>query len=301
MLQKVLVEFALLILRLISYLPLSVSKVLGNGLGRLAYYLAPGRRRVGLKNLSLCFPKMSETEKQQIIKKHFKYLMTSALEYGFVFYASEQLMRKLVKFKNEHFYQQHYGKSPIIFLCPHFVGLDMLSIRLTLDITGYSIYSRQKNSYVTEKITKARMRFLHRSGGEIFARQDGLRPVIKKLRESKKALYYLPDQDFGERDSIYVPFFAYSTCATVSVLPKLVRLTNAVVVPLVIHKRGLSYEAEFFEAWDNYPSGNLVKDVTRMNKFVEQVIDKNIAQYFWLHKRFKTQPNMRRGALYDDC
>ncbi|MDQ5922212.1 MAG: Kdo2-lipid lauroyltransferase/acyltransferase, partial [Pseudomonadota bacterium] len=135
----------------------------------------------------------------------------------------------------------------------------------------------------------------------VFARQDGLRPILKRLKETKQVFYYLPDQDFGERDSIYVPFFAYPTCATVNVLPKLVQLSNAVVVPLAVYRVGDHYEVEFTEAWDNYPSGDITADVSRMNKYIEGAVSKNIAQYFWLHKRFKTQPNQERGALYKDC
>ena len=58
---------------------------------------------------------------------------------------------------------------------------------------------------------------------------------------------------------------------------------------------------EFYDAWDNYPTDNLEADVIRMNKFVEQAVMKNISQYFWLHKRFKTQPGVERGSIYKDC
>lgn len=299
--QRILTNLGLLIIRILSFLPTNLTMLFGSALGFIGYHIAKSRRNVGIKNLTLCFPDMSEEEKHKIIKQHFKHLMTSGLEYGLVFYASRERLKKMVQIKNLDFVLEHYEKRPVILLCPHFVGLDLAAIRLSLEVIGYSLYSRQKNSLVAEKLKEARIRFVKDKGAEIFARQEGLRPIIKRLRETKRVFGYLPDQDFGERDSIYVPFFAYPTCATVNVLPKLVSLTDAVVVPLSIHRVGKTYELEFFRAWDNYPTNNLEDDVIRMNKFVETVIMKDISQYFWLHKRFKSQPNLPRGFLYKDC
>ena len=299
--QKVLTAIGLFVVRILSYLPTGATMILGSGLGWLGYHLAKRRRNVGLKNLTLCFPQMSEAEKHRIIKQHFKYLITSALEYGLVFYASYERIQETVTLKNLNFVLEYYEKRPIILLCPHFVGLDIGVMRLTHEIVGYSIYTRQKNSLVAEKLKQARIRFIADKGGEIFARQEGLRPVIKRLRQTKRAFYYLPDQDFGERDSIYVPFFAHQNCATVNVLPKLVQMTDAVVIPMAVHRIGKTYEVEFFKAWENYPTADIREDVIRMNKFVEQAVLKDITQYFWLHKRFKTQPGVERGSLYKDC
>ena len=125
--------------------------------------------------------------------------------------------------------------------------------------------------------------------------------VLKELRNTKHVFYYLPDQDFGERDSCYVPFFAHPTCATVNALPKLAQFSNAVVVPTAVYWEKDHYEMVFFKACDNYPTDNLENDIIRMNEFVESAVMHAIPQYFWLHKRFKTQPGQERGLLYKDC
>lgn len=296
--DKILLRLGLLLLWLINLLPMFIIRFFGICLGLLGYYLTKKRRNIGIKNLTLCFPEMSEAEKHRIIKEHYKYLMTSALEYGLLFYASEWKIRRLITIKNKEVLDKYYHKRPMILLCPHFVGLDLCGSRLSLEYSGVSIFTQLKSSQLTKRIRQARTRFMKHRGGEVFVRNDGLRGVIKKLRTDKEIFYYLPDQDLGERDSIYVPFFAHPTCATVNVLPKLVSLTNAVVIPVAIYRVGNSYEIELSDAWENYPSGNLEQDVIRMNKVIETAVMKNIAQYFWLHKRFKSQPNMPRGSIY---
>jgi KDO2-lipid IV(A) lauroyltransferase len=46
----------------------------------------------------------------------------------------------------------------------------------------------------------------------------------------------------------------------------------------------------FHPAWGNYPSGDLAADTRRMNAFIEEQVRGMPAQYYWLHKRFKTRP-----------
>ncbi|MCE3268497.1 MAG: lipid biosynthesis lauroyl acyltransferase [Burkholderiales bacterium] len=290
---------AFAVIWLINKLPVKITRFIGNILGAIGYLLAGKRRRVGLKNLSLCFPEMSNNEKNKIIYEHFKYLVNSALQYGLLFYGSPNQIRKLVKLKNFEYVMEHYEKRPIILLCPHFVGLDMAASRMTLEIVGYSIYSEQKNSLVGDKLKEARLRFIKDKGGEVFSRKEGLRPVIKRLRETKRVFYYLPDQDLGERDSLYVPFFNHPTCATVNVLPKLVQLTNALVVSVFVYWEDNQYIVEFSKPWENYPTDDLRQNVILMNQVIENMVLRAKPQYFWLHKRFKTQPNIERGSIYN--
>ena len=268
-------------------------RLFGNGLGFIAYHLVKSRRNVGIINLTLCFPNMSLKEKQSIIKQHFKDLASSALAYSKMFYASANTLKNIVQLKNFHYVEKYYKKQPIILVCPHFVGLDIGALRTTLEIAGYSIYSKQKSEYLTNIIKNARQRFNKLNGGQIFSRQEGLRNIVKEMKKTKLPLFYLPDQDFGLQDSIFVPFFAQQTCATITTLPKLARLTDAIIIPMATYRRGNHYEVEFFPPWTEYPSGNIEQDVIQMNSFVEASIRPALSQYFWLHKRFKTQPDGR--------
>ncbi len=297
--QQLLTSLGFIFIRLISYLPMSMLRLMGNCLGIIGYYCVSKRRNIGITNLTLCFPSMSIAEKKRIIKEHFKYLMVSALEYSVFFFASQDKIKQLVSFKNSHYVTEYYKKQPIIILYPHFVGLDLGALRMTGEFAGCSIYATQKNPYLTDRIKQARLRFMKDYGGELFPRNDGLRGIIKHLKAHNDIFYYLPDQDFGERDSIYVPFFAQKTCATVNILPRIAKLTNAVIIPAFVYRNeNDTYEVEFFPAWDNYPSDNYENDVGRINQFVEHAVTKYLEQYFWLHKRFKTQPNLPKGFLY---
>lgn len=301
-LNKLVINLALGFSRICSWIPMPIVNGIATVLGRLAYYLLRNRRNIALVNLQLCFPEKSNQALTVLLKQHFAELVRFSLMYGLIFYASPRKLRRLVKVRGYENFAQFNGRRPVIYLAPHFLGLDIGANRLTLETPGYSIYATQRNSYLTQRIKEARLRFIKDKGGEIFSRQEGLRTIVRKMKQTRIPFYYLPDQDMDARDSVYVPFFAHPTCATLATLPKLIKLTGAAVVPMATYREGNHFVVELFPAWnDTYPTGNEITDVTTMNRYLETMIMKYPAQYLWLHKRFKTQPNLRRGKLYENC
>jgi KDO2-lipid IV(A) lauroyltransferase len=78
----------------------------------------------------------------------------------------------------------------------------------------------------------------------------------------------------------------------VPALPRIARLADARIVPLVVHQRpwGRGYVARFYPAWENFPTGDVQTDTRRMNAFLEERIREMPEQYLWTHRRFKTRP-----------
>src|SRR3972149_3281653 len=111
---------------------------------------------------------------------------------------------------------------PLILLAPHFVGLDMGGVRLTLDIDMVSIYARQKNEVFDAVLYAGRMRFGRLT---LLSRQDGVRPALRAM-QAGRPFYYLPDMDYGERDTMFVPFFGVDA-ATITGVSRLARLGQA--------------------------------------------------------------------------
>ena len=202
-------------------------------------------------------------------------------------WGSERQLLDLIHLEGfEHFQAAAAGGHPVIVLAPHFIGLNMGGIRIAREYPGTaSIYSKQKNPVLDRIFLKARTRF---GDPYLVSRQDGLRSVIRVIKTGKP-FYFLPDMDFGIRDAIFSPFFGVPT-ATITALPRLVKLTGARVVPVITYQVGDGYVARIYPAWENYPTGDLEADVRRMNAFIEDRVREMPEQYFWAHKRFKTRP-----------
>ena len=214
-------------------------------------------------------------------------MMRLALEYGVVWWSSAKRLDQLVTIKNLHYVTdlREQGQDVILFY-PHFVGFEMCVYALNQHLPLVSVYSQQKNDAMDAQIYKGRQRY---NNAYIVSRQEGLRPIIKAMRKDHVPFLYLPDQDYGARDSIFVKFFGIDT-ATITGLSRISQLAHARVVPTIARRVGNRCELEFYPPWENFPSDNVVADTQRMNTFLEQRIREQPEQYFWLHKRFKTRP-----------
>jgi KDO2-lipid IV(A) lauroyltransferase len=95
--------------------------------------------------------------------------------------------------------------------------------------------------------------------------------------------------NFGPEESIFVPFFG-EPAATVSSLSRFAKLSRARVLPVVTRMTASGYEVEVLKAWNDFPTDDAYADTVLMNKRLETYIQEMPAQYFWVHKRFKTRP-----------
>ncbi|MDH5264145.1 MAG: lipid A biosynthesis acyltransferase [Betaproteobacteria bacterium] len=267
----------------LHWLPTPALGSIGRSLGRILYRF--GRGRVTDTNLALCFPDMPERERKALAQRHFEALGRSAIEMTLLWFGSDERLAGLVRLVGlEHL--EGLRDKPLVVFAPHFVGVDVCGFRLAAEFPkSASIYSRPKNPVLDRLLLRGRLRL---GSTILLPRQEGMRAIVKALREGR-ALYFLPDMDFGARDSIFSSFFGVPT-ATVTALPRLARLGRATVVPAVARQVAHGYEMRIYPPWTDYPSGDLEADVRRMNAFVEDRVREMPEQYFWAHKRFKTRP-----------
>jgi Kdo2-lipid IVA lauroyltransferase/acyltransferase len=281
-----LTRIGLAILWLIHLLPARARAALGTGIGLMMMRLGRERRQVVDTNLRLCFPELSEPARQQLRRRHFMALGRALADTTVAWWSGADRIRKLAPVEGwEHL--DGVGDRPVIVLAPHFVGVDILGIRLSIERNAITIYGHQKDPVFDRFLASRRTRF---RPTRLVSRQDGIKPVIRGLRE-RLPLFFLPDMDFGPRDALFVPFFGVPA-ATVTALPRLAALTGAAVVPATItqlpYQEG--YRVRLHPAWENYPGGDLAADTRRMNAFVESCAREIPEQYYWVHKRFKSRP-----------
>ncbi|MDG2203311.1 MAG: lipid A biosynthesis acyltransferase [Burkholderiales bacterium] len=278
----------LAILWVLHFLPRRVLSLFGHILGLLFFLLSKERRRVVTINLKLCFPSLSARERNTLRLKHFIALGRAIADSSIAWWSKASSIRSLATIKGKKYLNEALREGPVIVLAPHFVGLEVLGIRLSLEENAQSMYSNQKDPVLNQFLISRRTRFRNI---QLISRQDGIKNVVRALK-ARLPLFFLPDMDLGARDAVFVPFFGV-IAATVDAVPRLAALTNAKVIPVTIQqfKSNKPYEIEFFPAWDNYPSNDVTADTITMNKFIEEQVHKMPEQYYWVHKRFKTQPN----------
>jgi Kdo2-lipid IVA lauroyltransferase/acyltransferase len=272
------------LLWLLHWLPLRMLRGVGSGLGKALYVFGRERRNVALTNLRLCFPEMSEREREELARRHFVAFAQAVLDRTLNWWASRERLERLIRISGLEYLKDPAGR-PTILLSPHFVGLDAGALGISMHAVGCTVYSRQKNPVLDKLLYDGRIRF---NEVLLLSRQDGMRKIVKALKDGYP-FYYLPDMDFGPKESIFVSFFGVQT-ATIPALSRIVRLTGARVVPLITRQVPDGYEVELMAPWADFPGESVEADTAFMNRFIESQVLQMPEQYFWLHKRFKTRP-----------
>jgi KDO2-lipid IV(A) lauroyltransferase len=275
----------ILFMRVIAPLPLSWLRGLGSFLGRVLYWLAAPRRKVVLTNLALCFPGKSVAEREQLARQSFVFFAQSFLDRSWLWHGEPEVLRQRLRMTGA--VSELEGSAPTVIFAPHFYGLDAGATALSLQVDRHytTIYTPQPNPAIDAWIRDSRRRFGH---VRLFYRADGLKPIVAALR-SGEVLYLLPDMNFGPQESIFVPFYGVPA-ATVPSLSRLARLGRARVVPITTRMTSTGYEVQVHPAWTDFPTQDLEADTALMNLRLQDYIDSMPAQYYWVHKRFKTRP-----------
>ncbi|MDQ2927060.1 MAG: lipid A biosynthesis acyltransferase [Caldimonas sp.] len=273
---------------LISVLPLGMQAALGRGLGRASWHLVGSRRRVALRNLELCFPDLSADQRELLAREHFGWLGRSLLERGLLWYASPARLKRLIHVEGDVTLAERSDR-PVMWLAPHFLGLDFAgaSVLLFQKRKGIGIYQEQTSKVLDKALRRGRLRL---GNAEIFSRDEAGRALFRAIRRGD-GFFNLPDMDFGIRDAAFVPFFGVEA-ATLLAPSRMARALNMIVQPVVaeILPGGQGYRVRYEEPWADFPSDDAVADSARINRWIESEIRRNPAQYLWVHRRFKTRP-----------
>ena len=278
----------LVLLRVLQRLPLALQAVLGNGLGALLHLLAGSRRRIALRNVELCLPELDDAARRALVRRHFGWVGRSMLERGLLWHAPPERLKRLIHVEGDVGLAERSGR-PVMWLVPHFVGLDIAGAATQLFQNRWvaSIYQAQSNPVFDAAMRRGRLRH---GRGEVFARSERALPLVRAVRRGS-AFFNLPDMDFGARDAAFVPFFGVPA-ATLLAPARLARSLDMLVQPVVVEMLpgGEGYRVRFLPAWEDFPGNDDVAATARMNRWIEQEIRRNPDQYLWVHRRFKTRP-----------
>ncbi len=217
----------------------------------------------------------------------------AVLSLGVPFFAPLWRLKKVVAVRDRQYFDQlHAAGRSIILLAPHFITLDIGGMRAGYDKNFVCMYRKARDPLL-EFLFQRRTR----SGAVLVDRLANLKSLIRYIRDGRP-FYYLPDQDMGERASVFVPFFGVPA-ATVTALSRIAESTNAAVLPCVsrILPYGGGFEVRFYPPFDNFPTKDPVADAARMNLEIEQWVRAMPEQYMWSYRRFKTRPN-NEPSLY---
>lgn len=272
---------------LLQQLPRPAVRALARGLGRLIPVVGRRSREIAARNLELCFPELSEAERAQRLKAHYRYLAQVVLDYGMLWFGRPGQHAARIRVDGlEHYERLRAAGTPVIILAPHSLALDYGGLRLSQMHDGISFAKPLQNPVLEWVNHRSRTRY----SGDIFAREQGLRPAMRQLRKGR-FFYYLPDEDLGADSAVFVDFFGVPK-ATLTALGRLARMSRAVVLPSFSWYDAArdQYVMRLWPPLEGFPSGDDAADARAMNAAVERAIRQAPAQYMWSMRLFRTRP-----------
>ncbi|OEC36135.1 KDO2-lipid IV(A) lauroyltransferase [Pseudomonas cuatrocienegasensis] len=284
------------LLWLVVQLPYAVLLRLGRGLGALMYRVAGARRRIAARNLELCFPQMPSAERERLLRENFASTGIAFFEMAISWWWPRERLARLAHIEGlEHLRQAQAEGQGVILMALHFTTLEIGAALLGQQHTIDGMY-REHDNPLFDYIQRAGRERHNRDATAI--ERDDVRGMLKVLRAGR-AIWYAPDQDYGPKQSIFVPLFGIPA-ATVTATTKFARLGRARVLPFTQERLadGSGYRMVIHPPFPGFPAEDEAADCLLINQWIERVVSACPSQYLWAHRRFKTRPP---GApkLYD--
>lgn len=270
---------------LLAFVPFRLRDKFAAALAKRVYKKIKKPRWRVQTNLEQCFPQWSAEKREEVMKEMFVTVAQVMLGIGEIAVRSKKHLQKRSEFVGlEHIQQAKAAGHNIILMVPHGWAIDASGIILhTHGMPMTSMYNPHRNPLVDWLWTAARQRF----GGKMHARQNGIKPFLNAVRKGEMG-YYLPDEDFGAEQSVFVDFFG-TYKATLPGLNKMAKLSKAVVIPMFPRynaERG-KYEMEIHPVMQL--SDDPAQSARAMNEEIEQFVLPDPKQYAWILQLLRTR------------
>lgn len=282
-------------LTILGALPYQLRCRCGGFLGILIMKMKPKRFQVALTNIKRCFPEKSPSCHQEMARKHFRSLGICIIETGFAWgVASLRLRSKMIVEGLEHLHSAQSEGQGVLLMSAHTASLDLMGVALAqAGLKYHAMVRRQKNEFINWFAKKIRRRY----ACSVFYQGEQMR-CCRLLRKGERLVYF-PDQDYGERHSLFVPFFGMPA-ATVVATEKMAKIGQASIVPVFFFRDELqkAYRLIFFPAIEQR-SSTQEEVLLACNQAIEAGVTMYPEQYLWAHKRFKSVPQ-GSDPVYND-
>lgn len=278
----------LAVLWLIVQLPYRVLLALGRVLGALMYRVAGKRRRIAARNLELCFAELPSVERTRLLKENFASTGIAFFEMAMSWWWPKARLARLAHVEGlEHLQAAQQEGQGAILMALHFTTLEIGAALLGQQHTIDGMYREHKNPLFDYVQRRGRER--HNADSLAVERED-VRGMLKLLRAGR-AIWYAPDQDYGAKQSVFVPLFGIEA-ATVTATTKFARLGRARVIPFTQQRLadGSGYRLVIHAPLEDFPGESETADCLRINQWIEEVLRECPEQYLWAHRRFKSRP-----------
>jgi Kdo2-lipid IVA lauroyltransferase/acyltransferase len=282
------VAFHLLLQALRLFSP-SGGRRAGRFLGRCVARWVPVRRDVALANLRASFPERTEAERRAIYRGMCENMGVTLAEFARFGAARPEPVSSWVRMENAEAVERalQAGRGALL-VTAHFGNWEALGVAMAA--RGYpmtALVARQRNPLVESLFTAYRGRV----GLPSINVGNSLKPLLRVLREGS-CVATLADQDGGPH-GFFLPFLGRPASVQSGLFSLLARKGTPMVTGFAI-REGDGWRGEIQDPVFPIADGDPETEARRLAAIyiqrVETYVRRHPDHWFWLHRRWRTQP-----------
>ena len=272
---------------------------------RLFLVISPHYRRIADTNLAIVFPKLSVTERNKIRSQSCQSMARTIVDFLRSPKLDHKWMREHVRFplgEKLHAYSQASPRRPILFVTGHLGSFELLS-HVTADFIGpFGVVVRDfRHAAVQRWWTRRR----EMTGNNVISRHGGLKTIVRQLKSGRN-VGILFDQNVTRNNAVFVPWFGLEA-ATTAAIGFIIRQVRPVVVMFSMRYQGHDHyivdgeEIDVDSILDDSTldrDTQIIKLTQRLVSEFEELLRRDPAGWFWLHRRWKTRPQGQPETIY---
>ncbi len=269
--------------------------------GRLLYHLLPYRRRVVLDNLRRVFgDTLTKKQITQLAQAHYAHIWRLMVEFLTFPLMTRSRRARLARVENEQVLRAaHAHGKGVLLLTGHFGNFEVATAAGIMSFPEahgrFHFVRRPFKPRWLEDFVYSRSR---RLGFGSLPKQGSLDLFIKRLEAGDLILFPF-DQYAAGRDGIQVELFGHPA-GTFRSLAIIARATGAPVVPAATWREPDGHHVLRFEQpltpieCEDYDE-EIRRNTRAYNAMLERLILRHPEQWWWMHRRWKTDTKRRRG------
>ena len=116
-------------------------------------------------------------------------------------------------------------KNKTIIILPHFLGIEMVGLKISSVMPCAIHYLKQKNQIIDNFLKEKRTKF---KNVVLIEQKESFTRVVRSIKNNLPFII-LPDMDFGIKNNKFIDFFNIPA-ATVDTIPRLAKITKSKVI-----------------------------------------------------------------------
>lgn len=265
---------------------------IGALIGRLGWSVAGRERRRVLTHLAIAFPELSDEERRQLGRESLRQQGISLGECLYLLTRDCKAVARRVRVEGWEVVErvQNQGR-PLLILTGHCGNWELLAAVINCRGLDMSVVARELDEEGFQRLLLAlRSRF---GTNTILRGSSGAaRNLLRVLREGG-ALGMLIDQD-TQVDGVWVPFFGRPAYTPVAAA-QLSRRHDTAVIPAFIERQADGKHRARFQEPLSLPD-DVEAATSLMHSRIEEQIRRVPAQWVWMHRRWRRQPESATGG-----